>query len=513
MIVLIILDGWGYDSEGLNSAKYNAIDQANTPQWDAWWKTAPKALLACSGEAMGLPSGQMGNSEVGHMHIGAGRVLDQDYTRINRAIDDGSFFQHEKLLSVIHKTIEEGKAIHVLGLLSPGGVHSHEKHIHALIKCLFKMNKTPKVYLHLFLDGRDTPPRSAKASLENLEAVLKQYPCAEIKSVTGRYYAMDRDSRWDRVICVYDLLTMGTTDFKASNALEALQMAYDRHEDDEFVKATCIGDRVPVLDGDTVMFMNFRADRARQLSRALISPDFTGFSRKKFPRIGQFVTLTHYAKDIPAIELFPPLRPQNTLGECLAKAGLKQLRVAETEKYAHVTFFFNGGVEKPFPQEERVLIPSPKVATYDLKPEMSAPAIKDCIIEALLKRSYDVIIANFANADMVGHTGDMNAAIAAVECLDECLKEIAKVAEKVSAELVITADHGNAECMFDPETSQRHTSHTSYPVPFLYIGKPSVKIAETVKEMSLIDIAPTVLYLLGLPIPLEMQGKSLVMNE
>jgi 2,3-bisphosphoglycerate-independent phosphoglycerate mutase len=502
MIVLIILDGWGYDAH----KKYNAIAQANLPQWNKWWETAPKALLDCSGEAAGLPHGQMGNSEVGHMHIGAGRILEQDYTRINHAIEEGYFFRKEVLLSVIDNAHK--KAIHVLGLLSPGGVHSHENHIHALLKAVYQKNPHQTVYLHLFLDGRDTPPCSAKPSIEKLAALLKQYPNAEIKSITGRYYAMDRDSRWDRIEKAYDLLTTGQAQFHALTALEALEKAYERKENDEFVQPTLIGKPGFIEDGDTVIFMNYRADRARQLSHALISPDFTGFERKKRPQIGQFVTLTHYAKDIPSIELFPPLRPQHTLGECIAKAGLTQLRVAETEKYAHVTFFFNGGVEKPFPHEDRVLVPSPKVATYDLQPEMSAIAVKNYIIEALEDRRYDVIIANFANADMVGHTGDMNATIQAVECLDRCLSEIAEVARKVSAEILITADHGNAECMYDPDTHQQHTSHTVYPVPFLYLGNSERSMAR--QQGSLIDIAPTMLYLLGLPIPSDMQGKSLL---
>ncbi len=504
MVVLIILDGWGYDAH----ESYNAIAQANLPQWNAWWKNAPKALLACSGEAAGLPPGQMGNSEVGHMHIGAGRILEQDYTRINHAIENGSFFRQESLLAVIKNATQDKKAIHILGLLSPGGVHSHEDHIHALLKCVGQQDKNQPVYLHLFLDGRDTPPRSAKPSIEKLEALLQQYPNAKIKSITGRYYAMDRDSRWDRVEKAYNLLTAGEASFHALNATEALENAYARNESDEFIQPTLIGKTAFIENGDTVIFMNYRADRARQLSRALILPDFTGFKRKKQPKIGQFVTLTHYAKDIPSIELFPPLRPQHTLGECVADAGLTQLRVAETEKYAHVTFFFNGGIEKPFPQEERILIPSPKVATYDLQPDMSAPAIKERIVEALENRRYDVIIANFANADMVGHTGDMKATVHAVECLDQCLREIAEAAKKVSAEIVITADHGNAECMYDPETAQQHTSHTVYPVPFLYIGRPEVNVIR--EEGSLIDIAPTILYLLGIPIPSEMQGTSLL---
>ncbi len=522
-VILIILDGWGYDLK----QQYNAIAQANIPQWNFWWEHAPKTLLACSGEAVGLPEGQMGNSEVGHMHIGAGRIIDQDYTRISRAIEDKtsdqSFFQHKVLLNVIHDTLQQNKAIHILGLLSPGGVHSHEDHIFALIQCIYEQGIRNKVYLHLFLDGRDTPPRSAKASLEKLDTVLAQYPCAEIKSIIGRYYAMDRDSRWDRVESAYDLLTLGEAKFQASSALEALENAYERDENDEFVQATCIGKPVSMTDGDAIIFMNFRADRARQLSRTFICPDFDKdpsktFLRKNKPKLGKFVTLTHYAKNIPSIELFPPMQLKHTLGECISEAGLKQLRVAETEKYAHVTFFFNGGAEKPFLNEERVLIPSPRVATYDLQPDMSANAIKDCIVNDLVNHHHDVIIANFANADMVGHTGSMEAAIRAVECLDHCLKEIADAAKKVSAEILITADHGNAECMFDESTGQKHTAHTSDPVPFLYIGKPNMHIAEQFQSAnpkmlrmgSLIDIAPTVLYLLGLPIPPEMQGQSLV---
>lgn len=509
MIVLIILDGWGYDPGG----KYNAIAQANAPQWDTWWQVAPRALLDCSGESMGLPPGQMGNSEVGHMHIGAGRILEQDYTRINHAIHHGQFFDDETLLSVIHKSQKAKASIHVLGLLSPGGVHSHEAHLFALLKCFYQQNvqKDTKVYLHLFLDGRDTPPQSAKASLEKLNAVLKQYPSAEIKSLIGRYYAMDRDKRWDRVMYAYNLLTAGEAAFYEKNALTALEQSYQRGETDEFVKPICIGKPVPIMNGDTVFFMNFRADRARQLSRALILPEFSEFERKKTPRMGQFVTLTHYAKDIPSIALFPPQDLKHTLGECIADAGLTQMRIAETEKYAHVTFFLNGGIEKPFPEEERVLIPSPHVATYDLKPEMSAPEIKERIVEALLSKRYDVIIANFANADMVGHSGDLQATIQAVECLDTCLREIGEAAKQVSAEILITADHGNAEHMFDSETGQKHTAHTSNAVPFLYIGQSSVKI--TKPTGSLIDIAPTMLYLLGLPVPTEMQGKSLVVRH
>jgi len=498
----MILDGWGYSS----SAQNNAIAEAHTPQWDEWLAAGKQALLTCSGEAVGLPAGQMGNSEVGHMHIGAGRVLYQDYTRINQAIDTGDFFKNPALVQVMEKAKDQHRSVHVAGLLSPGGVHSHEKHFCAMAEALSQQD-IRNVSWHLFLDGRDTPPRSAEPSIKVFEEILKQHACGKIKSISGRYYAMDRDERWDRIEKVYDLLTEGKSAFSAATALEALEEAYARGESDEFIQPVCIGSPSMIADGDTVIMMNFRADRVRQLSRALINPGFSGFERHCFPKIGQFVTLTDYAKDIPAIVLFPQLTPRDTLGECIAKAGLKQLRVAETEKYAHVTFFLNGGIEQVFPGEDRVLIPSPRVATYDLQPEMSAPAVKDCIVKALLEKRCDVIIANFANADMVGHTGDLKAAIQAVEYLDRCFQDIAKAAKEVSAELLITADHGNAECMFDPLTNQQHTAHTAYPVPFLYVGHR----AELVRyEGSLIDVAPTLLYLLGLNIPSVMEGRSLV---
>jgi len=542
-IVLIILDGWGHRLE----TAHNAIAKARTAQWDAWLASSPHTLLACSGEAVGLPSGQMGNSEVGHMHMGAGRILNQDYTRINQSIEDGSFFHNEALLS-IKKTIlpavttcafedvatrdlgsvedkdvrsdksascdrgqySSGKAIHVLGLLSPGGVHSHENHLFALLR-FFHENNIHSVYLHLFLDGRDTPPRSAKASLEKLEVVLKQYPCAEIKSICGRYFAMDRDSRWDRIACIDDVLTTGKGVFSADNVLQALENAYARGESDEFVQTTVIGKSVPLEDDDIVFFMNYRSDRARQLSRVLVSPNFSEFKRKRTPKLHALVTLTHYATDIPSVVLFPPLMPKQTLGECVSQAGLTQLRIAETEKYAHVTFFFNGGAETPFPKEDRLLIPSPRVATYDLQPEMSAVQIQEKMVEAILAHQYDLIIANFANADMVGHTGDLAAAIQAVECLDSCLKKINDACEKAHVDIIITSDHGNAECMFDEETHQKHTAHTSLPVPFLYINHhPENQVTIAHSKGSLIDIAPTVLYALNVPIPDEMTGKSLV---
>jgi 2,3-bisphosphoglycerate-independent phosphoglycerate mutase len=509
-VILIILDGWGYNPDN----KHNAIAIANTPQWDTWWSQHPNVLLQCSGEVMGLPEGQMGNSEVGHMHIGAGRTIEQDYTRINQAIERENFFRHEVLISVIHDTFKMSRAIHVLGLLSPGGVHSHEKHIHALLKCLYQQNvradnpNTP-VYLHLFLDGRDTSPRSASVSLDALDRQLKQFPSAQIKSVIGRYYAMDRDARWDRVKCAYDLITLGKGSFQENNALDALEKAYARNENDEFVQATCIGQPISMQDGDTVIFMNFRSDRTRQLSRALVLPSFDGFSRDNFPALSQFVTLTHYANDIPSIELFPPAQLKNTLGECVSNAGFTQLRIAETEKYAHVTFFLNGGIEQPFLNEDRVLVSSPHVTTYDLQPSMSAVEIKDRIVDDILSQRHDLIIANFANADMVGHTGNMDATIQAIECLDQCLQEIGVAAKKVDAEIVITADHGNAECMFDDKTGQKHTAHTSDPVPFLYIGKSTISVLKG-ENFSLIDVAPTILHLLDLPIPEDMQGKSIV---
>lgn len=504
-LVLIVLDGWGYRED----PQFNAIHAAHAPFWQHLWQDYPHTLAVASGLAVGLPKGQMGNSEVGHLHMGAGRLVPQDLTRIDLAIESGEFFENPVLTRTIDQLLKSGRSLHIMGLLSPGGVHSHEKHIMAMIK-LAAQRGLKSIYLHAFLDGRDTPPQSAQASLIAINETFKQVGIGSIKSLIGRYYAMDRDQRWERTERAYDLLTQGRTDFHASSALEGLAEAYARGENDEFVQPTAIhapGQEPVILqDGDAVVFMNFRADRARQLTRALTDNQFTGFQRKVRPILATFVTLTEYASDINAEVAFAPTSLKNFLGEYVSKLGYRQLRIAETEKYAHVTFFFNGGEEKPYPGEDRELIPSPKVATYDLQPEMSADALTERLITAIESREYSLIVCNFANPDMVGHTGDFNATIKAIETIDHCLKRIITVLLAVSGEAVITADHGNAECMYDPATAQPHTAHTTNLVPVIYIGRHAIP---TTHEGVLSDIAPTLLNLMGLEKPQEMTGKPL----
>lgn len=501
-ILLMILDGWGYRED----SSYNAIAKAHIPHWDTLWQQYPHTLLNGSGHAVGLPNGQMGNSEVGHLTIGSGRVVDQDLTRVDKAIEDKDFFQNPVFLNTLDYTAKHDKALHILGLLSPGGVHSHEKHIQALVK-LACQKGVRKVYVHAFLDGRDVPPRSAKPSLQTLEHFFETLHCGKIASIIGRYFAMDRDKRWDRTKHAYDLLTLGKAPFHASSAIEALNLAYARSEDDEFVQATTIGEPVTIQDNDSIIFMNFRSDRARQLSRAFIQPDFHDFHRVVVPKLYSFVSLTEYATDIPSQIAFPSYTLSNILGEYLSDLGLKQLRIAETEKYAHVTFFFNGGVEQPFPGEDRILIHSPNVPTYDLQPEMSAPELTTQLIQAIQSQKYDVIVCNFANADMVGHSGNLGATIRAIETLDHCIGKIVTAIHQVGGEILITADHGNAECMYDEQTKQPHTAHTSDPVPFIYVGRPA-KFTQNTGKLS--DVAPTLLYLMGLPIPKEMTGQNLL---
>lgn len=505
-LALIILDGWGYRE----NPTANSIAAAKKPNWDQLWKNYAHTLISGSGRCVGLPDGQMGNSEVGHLTMGAGRVIHQDLTRIDLAIEDGSFFQNPVLLEALNKAKETGKAVHVLGLLSPGGVHSHEKHIQAVVKLAANL-QVSSLYLHPFLDGRDTPPSSAMASLQALDATCKNFQCGKIASLIGRYYAMDRDKRWERVEKAYDLLTIGKADFSAQSAEKGLELAYARGETDEFVQATSIHSPnespITINDDDVVIFMNFRADRAREITQSLIDPDFHGFVRKKWPHLGDFVCLAEYDARFAAPIAFKTQPLTHLLAECISHAGLRQLRIAETEKYAHVTFFFNGGVEPPYLGEERILIPSPKVATYDLKPEMSAPELTDRLVDEIRSGQFDVIICNFANPDMVGHTGNFDAAVKAIETIDECLGKIVKALKEVGGEALITADHGNAECMFDSETNQPHTAHTSDPVPLIYVGR-DAKIVN--QEGKLSDIAPTMLYLLGLSVPDEMTGKKLL---
>ncbi len=504
--MLIVLDGWGYRE----NPEHNAIAKARKPTWDYFWQNYPHTLIHASEAAVGLPSNQMGNSEVGHLNLGAGRVVYQEYTRINRAISSGTFFSNKTLTDAVDLAVSTGKAVHILGLLSPGGVHSHEEHIHAMAELAVKRG-AKQLYLHAFLDGRDTPPRSAAASIMAMEDKFTALGQGRIASIIGRYYAMDRDHRWPRIQTAYDLITQGKAEYTATSASEGLELAYARDESDEFVAATEIvppgGEPIGILDGDVVVFMNFRSDRARQITRPFIEENFDGFQRTRFPRLGRFVSLTEYQSEFHVPCAFPPERLRNVLGAYLAAHGIHQLRIAETEKYAHVTFFFNGGEEKPFEFEDRILVPSPTdVPTYNKKPEMSAPLVTDKLIEAIRGGVYDVIICNFANADMVGHTGDFDATVKTIEVLDGCLKRIYDVLRAVGGEMLITADHGNAEQLFDNDTHQAHTAHTVNPVPFLYVGR-KAKIAAT---GALEDIAPTMLYLLGLPIPPEMTGHALV---
>lgn len=500
-LVLMILDGFGYSE----SPESNAIMAATTPVWDRLWAEAPRTLVSGSGMDVGLPDGQMGNSEVGHMNLGAGRIVYQDFTRVTKAIADGDFFSNPQICAAVDQAVAAGKAVHVLGLLSPGGVHSHEQQLVAMVE-LAAQRGAEQIYVHAFLDGRDTPPKSAETSLRLLDNTYQRLGKGRTASLIGRYFAMDRDNRWDRVEAAYNLIVDGKAEFTAANAVDGLMAAYERGESDEFVKATSIGEPVAVADGDAVVFMNFRADRARELTRAFVEPAFSGFERARVPQLSGFVMLTQYAADIPAPCAFPPASLNNVLGEYLAKQGKTQLRIAETEKYAHVTFFFSGGREEPFEGEERILIPSPQVATYDLQPQMSAPEVTDRIVEAIEQQRYDVIIVNYANGDMVGHTGVFEAAVAAVECLDSCIGRIAEALAKVGGEALITADHGNVEQMADHSTGQAHTAHTCEPVPFVYVGPRQVSLRD---GGILSDVAPTVLTLLGLEQPPEMTGRSI----
>ncbi len=497
--LLLILDGFGYSE----STQANAITAANTPTWDYLWAHYPHLLLNASGIAVGLPDMQIGNSEVGHMTIGAGRTIYQELTRIDQSLTDASF-EH---LPVIQETVALGKKhpVHLMGLFSPGGVHSHENHFFALMMALVKAG-CKKIYIHAFLDGRDVPPQSAESSLKKLMQICKEHACIKVASITGRYYAMDRDHRWERIEKTYDALTLAKTDFTAQDPLEALEMAYARGETDEFVRPTWIGTAPPIENEDVLFFVNFRADRARELSEAFLLQDFRGFVRKKVPQLSAMMSMVPYADHIPTKAVFTPQDLHNTLGEYLASLGKTQLRIAETEKYAHVTFFFNGGREKPLPGEERLLIPSPKVATYNLKPEMSAYEVTDALVNAIATERFDLLVCNLANPDMVGHTGDFEATVKAIEVIDACLKKIWDALRNHHGDMLVTADHGNADCMFDGINHQPHTAHTLALVPLVYVGK---AVKPTTSQGVLADIAPTVLSLMGINIPKEMTGKIL----
>jgi 2,3-bisphosphoglycerate-independent phosphoglycerate mutase len=504
-VVLIILDGWGY-SESPDS---NAITLARTPVWDRLWREYPHTLINTSGAAVGLPGGQMGNSEVGHLNLGAGRVVYQEFTRVSRSIRTGSFFSNKTLTEAADKAIEKGKAVHLLGLLSPGGVHSHEEHIHAMVKLVVERG-AQQVYVHAFLDGRDTPPKSAEPSFVALNALFDELGTGRIASIVGRYYAMDRDHRWERIQLAYDLLVDAKAEHEVSSACEGLQAAYARGESDEFVVPTAVvpeGEQpVTIEDGDVVFFLNYRADRARQLTSAFVEDDFEGFERSRRPKLSEFVSLTRYHKRFEIPVAFPPEKLRNVFGEYISYQGLLQLRLAETEKYAHVTFFFNGGRERPFEGEERILVPSPKVATYDLRPEMSAEEVTDHLVEAIEGGKYDAIVCNYANSDMVGHTGKLDAAIQAVETLDHCLGRVLKSLHLSGGEMIVTADHGNSEQMEDRANHQPHTAHTTNPVPMIFVGRP----AELEEGGALCDISPTLLRIMGLAQPTEMQGRPLI---
>lgn len=505
---LIILDGFGVES-----TPSSAIEAARTPNWDALLANNPNSRIATSGMAVGLPEGQMGNSEVGHMNIGAGRVVYQNFTRISKSIADGDFFTNPALTEAIDKALAAGGALHIAGLLSPGGVHSHEDHLFTLAEMAVERG-LKEVYLHAILDGRDMPPRSAEPSLEKADALFRRLGCGAVATVIGRYYAMDRDNRWDRVQRAYDAMVSGEGGFYAQSAQQALAEAYARDENDEFVKPTVITDMAGhpkgvIKDGDAVIFANFRPDRAREITRALIEGDqFSGFERRQRPQLSAYVMMTEYASDIQAACAFPPTALHNDLGEYLSSLGKTQLRISETEKYAHVTFFFNGGQEAVYPGEERILVPSPQVATYDLKPEMSAYEVTDKLVEAIKSRQYDLIVCNFANGDMVGHSGKFDAAVKAVEVVDECIGRVLDAMRSVEGETLITADHGNVEMMQDPETGQPHTSHTIWPVALIYDGPRAAHVA--IRDGALCDLAPSLLYLMDLPVPAEMTGKSLI---
>ena len=501
-VMLLILDGWGHREE----VEDNALAQADLPNWHRLLATCPHTLVHTEGRHVGLPDGQMGNSEVGHMNLGAGRIVYQDLTRVDAAIEDGSFFANAELNAACRDAIANDGTLHVMGLLSPGGVHSHESHIFAMLELAHRAG-VPRVAVHAFLDGRDTPPRSAEASLIALQALCARLGNAHIATIGGRYYAMDRDKRWDRVRRGWDAIVEADGEHYEENALSALQAAYARGENDEFVTPTILDNAQSMRDGDAVVFMNFRADRARQLTAAFIEPGFDGFVARR-PALSRFVCLSEYDAKLPASLAFAPDDLRHTFGEIVADAGLAQLRIAETEKYAHVTFFFSGGREDMFAGEERILVPSPQVATYDLQPEMSCPELTDKLVAAIGSGHFDAIVCNIANPDMVGHSGILSAAIAAAQAVDIAIGRVAQAVRDAGGALIITADHGNLEMMRDPETGQPHTAHTVGPVPLVYVGSRDVALRG---GGALRDVAPTLLDLLGLPQPVDMSGQSLLL--
>ena len=506
LTMLMILDGFGEN----NHKDGNAVKLANTPNIDKLMKKYPTTKIAASGLAVGLPEGQMGNSEVGHTNIGAGRIVYQELTRITKSIEDGDFFSNEEFINAIENCKKNNSKLHILGLVSDGGVHSHNRHLYGLLE-MAKRRDFEDVYVHCFLDGRDTPPASAENYIQELEEKMKEKGVGKIASLSGRFYAMDRDKRWNRVQKAYDAMVFGKGE-TAGTAINAIESSYQKEVFDEFVEPTVImnGDKpvATIENGDSVIFFNFRPDRARQITRALVDPEFNEFETKKMNLY--FVCFTSYDETMPNVHIAFKKEPvKNTLGEVISKNGGKQLRIAETEKYAHVTFFFNGGEEKQYEGEDRILVPSPKVETYDMKPEMSAYEVTEKVIEAINSKKYDCIILNYANPDMVGHTGNLPAAIKAIETIDECVGKVVEAINAQKANLLITADHGNAEQMIDYKTGEPHTAHTTNLVPLVLVSeKETVKL----KEGKLADLAPTILDLMGIEKPEEMTGESILVK-
>lgn len=502
--MLVVLDGWGWREEVAD----NAVRQARTPAFDALWQSGPHAFLRTSGHDVGLPDGQMGNSEVGHLNLGAGRVVMQDLPRIDRAVADGSVATLPALTELIGRLRASGGTCHLMGLVSPGGVHSHQRHAAALARALSAAGVT--VAIHAFTDGRDTPPKAGPGYMRDLLADIAGLPGVRIATVIGRYWAMDRDNRWERVRKAFDAMVLGEGEARAADPVAAIEAAHAKDVTDEFVPATVIGDYAGMRDGDGILCFNFRADRVRQILAALADPAFAGFPRARTPRLAGVAGMAEYSAALTALgvaTLFPPQSMEDILGSVVARAGRTQLRMAETEKYPHVTYFLNGGEEAVYPGEDRIMVPSPKVATYDLQPEMSAPELTEKAVAAIDSGRYDLIVLNFANPDMVGHTGSLPAAIRAVETVDAGLGRIAEAVRRQGGALLVTADHGNCEMMRDPATGGPHTAHTTNPVPVLLMGAPP---GATLAEGRLADVAPTLLALMGLPQPAAMTGRSLL---
>ncbi|HEY1265666.1 MAG TPA: 2,3-bisphosphoglycerate-independent phosphoglycerate mutase [Candidatus Binatia bacterium] len=504
-LILIVLDGWGINPR----PEGNAIAKAATPVMDRLVKQYPSTHISISGLDVGLPDGQMGNSEVGHMHLGAGRIVYQDLTLIHKAIDDGTFFSNPVFKAVFDAVKKSGGRLHLMGLLGDGGVHSHQRHLEALIE-FAKREKIKSVYLHLFLDGRDTPPSSAEGFMRELNDKLAGYPNVKVATVGGRYYGMDRDKRWDRTEKAYRAITAGVGE-RAPSAEEAIKKSYQAKVTDEFVLPTVIDPEGTIRDGDGVIFFNFRADRARQMTRALTQKDFAEFSRENRLALAAYATMSEYDATFNLPAAFPPRDLKNILGEVASRNQIPQLRIAETEKYAHVTYFFNGGEEKKFPLEERILIPSVKdVPTYDLKPEMSAYEIAGALVPEIEAERYGLVVLNYANADMVGHTGNFDATVRACEAVDACIGKVVDAALRRKARVIVTADHGNAEQLIDYDTGEIHTAHTSNPVPVI-IADDKLKGAR-LRAGKAVDVAPTILEMFGVSEPAEMTGKSLVIK-